>query len=305
VIVSTREVSVRGRLLRIARIAEGYEFLDDPESFRAELRRAGPRADLLTFIQRLSETSPKYSYPMEWENLAAVRVTTFEAWFMKQINKKTRNMIRKGEKSGITVREVPFDDEFVRGIQSINDESPVRQGRPFLHYRDDLETVRRENGTFRDRTAFIGAFLEGEMIGYIKLVSEECGKQAGLMQILSMIRHRDKAPNNMLIAHAVRSCAERGIPYLWYAHYTYRNKGENSLRDFKENNGFVQIDIPRYHVPLSAWGRIALRARLHHGVADRLPQSMLDRMRGLRDRWHAPKLEKARRAALDPKDLSA
>jgi hypothetical protein len=37
------------------------------------------------------------------------------------------------------------------------------------------------------------------------------------MHILSMIRHREKAPTNALIAQAVRSCAERGIPYLWYA----------------------------------------------------------------------------------------
>ena len=44
------------------------------------------------------------------------------------------------------------------------------------------------------------------------------------MQIVSMVGHQDKAPTNALIAQAVRSCAERGIPYLWYANMSYGKK---------------------------------------------------------------------------------
>ena len=49
--------------------------LDDPEPAFAELRRV-VRADLFTFLQRLPETAPKYSYPMEWDNLAALPITS-------------------------------------------------------------------------------------------------------------------------------------------------------------------------------------------------------------------------------------
>jgi hypothetical protein len=282
-----KEVKVRGKLIRIARIAEGYEFLDDPAALIAALRESGRRVDLLTFTQRLCETTPKFAYPFEWDNLAAVRLTTFDEWFARQINRKTRNMIRKAERSGVTVREVPFDDALVAGISTINNETPIRQGRPFWHYGDDLETVRKENGTFQDRSIFIGAFLGDMLIGYAKLTSDERYGQAGLMQIVSMIGHRDKAPTNMLIAQAVRSCAERRIPFLWYARYSYRNKRPDTLAAFKQHNGFEQIDLPRYYVPLTPLGRAALRLGLQHSVTDRIPESWSEKARDIRNRWYA------------------
>jgi len=45
------------------------------------LRKCGTRIDLFTFMQRLPETSPKYDYPMESDNLAALRITTFDDWW--------------------------------------------------------------------------------------------------------------------------------------------------------------------------------------------------------------------------------
>ena len=83
--------------------------------------------------------------------------------------------------------------------------------------------------TFLNRAVFIGAFLEDNLIGFIKLVANEDGSQAGLMHIISMIQHRDKAPTNALMAQAVRSCAERGIAYLWYANFSYGKKQGDSL----------------------------------------------------------------------------
>ena len=75
-----KDIKVQGRLLRIARLdAEKYLFLDDPEAVLDGLRKSGIRIDLFTFMQRLPETSPKYAYPMEWDNLAALPVSTFDA----------------------------------------------------------------------------------------------------------------------------------------------------------------------------------------------------------------------------------
>lgn len=288
--ISGRNVVIDGTLVRTARIAEGYEFVDDPEALVMALRRSGPRADLFTFTQRLSETSPKFQYPMEWDNLAAVPVSDFDHWFTQQINRKTRNVIRKAEKSGVMVREVPFDDALIQGIAIINNETPIRQGRKYWHYQDDLETVRQKNATFGERSIFIGAFVGDSLIGYAKLTCDENRSQAGLMQILAMVAHRDKAPANMLIAQAVRSCAERGIPFLWYARLSYRNKKLDSLAEFKQHNGFQQVNIPRYYVPLTMKGRIALYAGLQHGLADHIPQPWKDKARTLRNRWYGPKL---------------
>jgi len=283
-----KEIRIEGKLIRIAHLdGEGYQFLEDPEAALEALRKSGTRMDLFTFIQKLSDSSPKYGYPMEWDNMAALRVSSFDDWMKHKIDFKVRNKIRKAEKNGVIVREVPFDDSLVRGISAIYDEAPVRQGKPFWHYRKDFEAVRRMNGTFLDRSIFIGAFFQDRLIGFVKLVSDEDRGQAGLMQIVSMIHHRDKAPTNALVAQAVRSCAERGISYLWYANFSYGKKQRDSLADFKRHNGFQKVDLPRYYVPLTVAGRMALRLGLQHGINDWIPEPVAARYRQIRSNWYA------------------
>src|SRR5437899_416033 len=172
--VCGKGIQIQGRVIRIARLeAEGFEFLEDPDAAVDAMRQSGIRIDLFTFTQQLSETSPKYDYPMEWDNAAALPVSTFDHWWTRQINDKTRNMVRRASKKGVAVREMPFDDVLVQGISAIYNESPIRQGKPFWHYGKDIETVRRENATFLDRSGFLGAFLGDRLIGFAKLVSDE------------------------------------------------------------------------------------------------------------------------------------
>jgi hypothetical protein len=290
--VCGKEIRVHGRFVRIAHLdGEGYQFLENPEAALASLRSSRVGVDIFTFIQRLSDASPKYNYPMEWDNMAAVRISTYEDWMKNTINAKCRNMIRKSEKSGVIVREVPLDEDFVRGISAIYNEAPIRQGKPFWHYGKDLESVYKMNGTFLDRSVFIGAFFENNLIGFVKLVSDEDRRQAGLMQIISMIGHRDKAPTNALIAQAVRSCAGRGISYLWYANMSYGKKQRDTLADFKRHNGFCEIELPRYYVPLTVAGRVALRLGLHHSVSNWFPEPVTDIYRRIRKLWYTKRLD--------------
>ena len=283
-------------MIRIAFIdGEGYQFLDDPVAALKSLSNR-PRIDLFTFIQRLSDTTPRYSYPMELDNMAALRVTTFDDWMTKQIDFKVRNKARKAGKNGVVVREAAYDEAYVRGIQAIYNESPVRQGKPFWHYGKDLESVRKMNGTFFERSIFIGAYLEEKLIGFVKLVFDEEKSQAGLMQIVSMIGHQDKAPTNALIARAVQSCAERGISYLWYANMSYGKKQADGLADFKRHNGFQKIEVPRYYVPLTLAGRLALRLNLHHGFSELVPEPIAATYRKIRKQWYGKKVASAKNA---------
>jgi len=295
--ISGKEIRIRGKLIRTAYLdGEGYQFLDDPEGALAALRTLRPRIDLFTFIQKLSDASPKHRYPVEMDNMAALRVSSFDDWMEKQLRPRIRRMVRKTAKDGLFTREVFFDDDFIHGIQAIYNESPIRQGRRFWHYRKGFEAVRQMNGTFLDRSIFIGLFLEDSLIGFIKLVTSEDGSQAGLMQILSMIRYQDKAPTNALIAQAVRSCADRGIRYLWYGNFFYGKKQHDSLAEFKRRNGFEKVELPRYYVPLTLAGRAALRLGLHRGLAGRIPEPVAATYRKIRSRWYAlrfPGLENA------------
>jgi hypothetical protein len=282
-----RELRITGRLIRMARIdGDKYRFLDAPEPIIEELRRSDRRIDLFTFMQRLPDTSRRYSYPMEWDNLAVIHVTTFEEWWNHQIGFKARNKAKQAEKKGVVVREVQFDEELARGIWEIYNETPIRQGRKFPHYGKDLETVKREAATFLEASVFIGAFLGAKLIGFVKLTTDETATQAGLMHIISMMEHRDKAPTNGLVAHAVRACAARAIPYLVYSNFAYGNKQRDSLSDFKQRNGFQRMDLPRYYVPLTALGRLALGLGLQRRVIDHFPERIMMKLRQYRALWY-------------------
>jgi hypothetical protein len=230
---------------------------------------------------------------MESDNLAVLPVSPFEYWWTRQIGVKTRNMVKRAEKKGVALREIPFGDALVRGMCEIYNESPIRQGKRFPHYGMTLERGRKYAGTFLDRSIYIGAFLDERMIGFVKLAHDKTKTQADLVHILSMVQHRDKAPTNALIAQAVRVCADRGISYLVYDKFAYGNRQGDSLSQFKEASGFRRFDLPRYYVPLTLIGRAALRFGMHHQLIDRFPEPMLAKLRQLRKAWYERRFQTA------------
>ena len=198
--VCGRNVVIRGGLLRVAQLeGDSYEFTDNPAELVRGLSDGGHSADLFTFVQ------------MEMDNYAGQEIVSFDHWWNKKMGFKARNKAKQAEKKGVILRETPFGDELSEGIWKIYNETPIRQGRKFGHYGKDRSQVYREEATFLDRSVFVGAYFEEELIGFIKLVADETNTQAGLMNIVSMIAHRDKAPTNALVAQAARICAERGI----------------------------------------------------------------------------------------------
>jgi hypothetical protein len=297
-LVHDREVNVSGRRVRIAKLdADGYRYLDDPEPIIAALRKGPGRPDLFTFVENVTQAQPRYQYQFEWENFAVIPVTTFDNYFKNQILTVARNRARQAGKKGVELREVQLDDHMVRGIWEIYNETPIRQGRLYPHYGKDLETVRREEATFPDCSAFAGAFLGDELIGFIKVVWDENRVQGALMNILSKICHRDKAPTNALICEAVKICERRGLANLVYGCYAFAGREEDNLTDFKQKTGFKRVEVPRYYVPLTAWGSVALRLGLHHRLVDRLPEGLGKRLRELRAGWYQRRYRAAKAGA--------
>ena len=113
--------------------------------------------------------------------------------------------------------------------------------------------------------------------------------QGGLMNIVSLVSHRDKAPTNALVASSVKACTERELQFLTYSRFSYGKKEVDSLSDFKERNGFQRIDVPRYYIPVSPIGKIALDLGLHHKLAERVPEGIAGRLREFREAWYRRK----------------
>jgi hypothetical protein len=157
--------------------------------------------------------------------------------------------------------------------------------------------VYKDEATYLDLSTFIGAFQGEELIGFIKMVADETGVQAGLMNILSKVQHKDKAPTNALLAQAVKACADRRISYLVYGNYAYGRKHHDGLSNFKERSGFQRIEVPRYYVPLTRLGRMALRMGFHHRLVDRVPESIAGKLRDLRKHWYGRTVQSPREAS--------
>ena len=262
-----------GRWVRMAEVwdeelVEG-EVVRNPPEFVRLLMKSGLGADIFSFAERLPQTTPRYGYHFEWDNLAAVPITTYLEWWEGRLPQESRKNVRRAGKRGIVVRPVSLSDELIVGIKHIYDETGVRQGRRFWHYGKDLEAVREINGTYQHRSQYIGAFLKDELVGFVKVTYVE--RIATLIQILAMNKHRDKRPMNALLAHTVKLCEQRKISWLVYGKYTYGNKTDSSLAEFKRRNGFEEVRFPRYYVPLTPKGKLAMTMGLHQGIGSVIP----------------------------------
>jgi hypothetical protein len=119
--VSAECISTTGRFVRVARLRdEYYSFLESPKEFVRNWKNASPsRADLFSFVQEVSDPKPKYEFHQEMDVAAVLSLSSYEHWWKKQINDKTRNMVRKAQKSGVESCEVGFDQDLARAIHVI------------------------------------------------------------------------------------------------------------------------------------------------------------------------------------------
>jgi len=275
--VEDRTVLALGRWVRMASIHDEVwlegDGVSNPES-AVKLIRGNLPADIFTFAQKLPETQPKYSYPMEWDNVAAIPLTTYNDWWENKVPQESRKNVRRAGRRGVTVRATELDDDFIRGIVEIYNETPIRQGKPFPKYGQDFNAVKRDVAQLLDRSVFIGAYHGAELIGFIKLVF--VGRVASILSINSKNCHFDKRPTNILMAKAVEIAVERGMTHLIYGRYSYGNKAASPLTEFKRRNGFVQIDLPRYYIPLNWRGKLLMSVNAHRGLVGMLPAGLVD-----------------------------
>jgi len=272
-----RTVVVMGKRVRTGQIkdepvVEGAS-VENPDVFIHKLKQSELKADIFTFTQRPPEIAPKYDYHFEWDNWAAIATTSFKEWWDKRLPQESRKNVRRAAKRGVKVRIAPFDDTLVRSIHRIYNETPIRQGKRFWHFGKDLETLRRELATYLDRSTFMGAYWNDELIGFLKMV--RVNRVATLFHILSMNAHYDKRPMNALIANAVEFCEREGMSHFIYGKFVYGNKHQSSLLEFKRRNGFEQINFPRYYVPLTVKGAVFVRLKLYRGLSGLLPEPIL------------------------------
>ncbi len=303
------EISVKGRWFRVATLnVDGKNiiirgkwlktaFIHDEEWLETEVgnpalcvrtlknqKADGLRADIFTFAQKIPATIPKYPYPLEWDSIAVVPVTTFKNWWVG-LPQETRKNVRRSQKRGVEVRVKKLDASLLQDLVDLNNDSPLRQGKVFTHYGKTLDQVTKDQADFLDRSDYICAYAGQELIGVVKLVSR--GDVASILTFLPKARHHDKRPANALIAKAVELCEEKRMSYLTYGMFNYGNKRDTPLREFKIRNGFNEVLVPRFYVPLTMKGALSVRLKLHRGLLGLLPHSVITILVNTRARLQA------------------
>jgi hypothetical protein len=280
---------VRGDWLKMAVIHDEAWLeteLKNPELCIKRLRDKSThalRADVFTFAQRLPETAPKYAYPMERDSIAAIHLTSFKDWWEK-LPQETRKNVRRSQKRGVLTEVRNFDDALIEGIRDVNNDSATRQGVRNKYFGRTIEQVRRDYLAFVDRSDFICAYLADELIGFLKIVY--CGENASIINLTPKASHSDKRPANALIAKAVERCEQKGVSFITYGMFNYGNKRDSPLREFKIRNGFEEAFVPRYYVPLTNWGSICVKTKLHRGLLGILPNRVITLGVSLRGKWY-------------------
>jgi hypothetical protein len=226
---------------------------------------------------------PKYSYPMKLESVAVARTANFKDWWEK-LPQETRKNVRRSQKRGVVVAVKEFGDEVLRDIVALNNDCPMRQGRPNMHYGKSLEQVKKDYSSFLDRSDLIGAYAGEELIGLVKVVYR--GKIASILQCMPNPKHSDKRPANALIAKTVELCEAKGISHLTYGMFHYGNKGDNPLLEFKIRNGFEEMLAPRYYAPLTKWGALCISLNLQQGLLGIVPEKVIHLGIGARAKWY-------------------
>lgn len=288
-------VTASGKWLRIASV-RSEEWLEDeiadPDLYIRTLKEdAGSvlKADIFTFTQKPPASTPRYAYPHEWESVAAIHLRSYEEWW-NQLPQETRKNVRRAYRRGVHVRIAEFNDQLLQGIRDVNNDAPIRQGTPNAYFGKSIEELKRLFGEFEGRCSFIGAYHCDQLIGFLHLIYR--GDVASILNLSTAPSHSDKRPANALLEKALNICQQRNISYITYGLYNYGNKRDNPLRTFKLRNGFEELLMPRYFVPLTLRGRACMALGFHRGLIGILPHWAIALAVSIRGSWYYARYNK-------------
>jgi hypothetical protein len=72
------------------------------------------------------------------------------------------------------------------------------------------------------------------------------------------------------------------LPYLVYAFWS-----DSTLTDFKRSCGFEEVKLPRYFVPITQKGKLALKLGIHRGWKAAVPDQIKNPLKQIRRSWYA------------------
>lgn len=208
----------------------------------------------------------KASVQIIYAHVIPTKNTAFEEIWKHQIEKRTRNRIRKAEKEGLVVINIDTVDSIYTWIDDIyqcNVSALKRQGR-WGAYPDSnkgvfLSELVSAKKLLKEYFNIYGAIYNGRLVAY--MVIHEYNKLMQVGKAMSHTKFLNKYPNEALLAHIVRKACEHGFEHFVYGWDRVTRDGKipslySSLQRFKFKFGFREVPIPIYRLGLTRRGRI-------------------------------------------------
>lgn len=176
--------------------------------------------------------------------LAIINAKQSDEAYRKLIGDKSRNMLRKAEKNGYTVRR--FDSSrYLKDITAIRMSKPVRSGKPVPEsFQEPAKAFDSANLNFCDRHKIlaVGVFSEESdtLVAYAAL--HNCGDMSIINTILGHGDHLKFGIMNLLVYGAYREIRDH-FPSVKYINYLTLHSSTRELDRFKRSVGFVEMDL--------------------------------------------------------------
>jgi hypothetical protein len=125
IVIDGIPLAITGRRLKVASLASEswVEGRSDEEyaMIVRKLKAAGAAADIFMFSQRVPYVKPRFGYPLRWDNVAAIPLTTYDDW-LRSVSTDMRKDLKRAVSRGVITKVVELNDELVRGIIEIHNE---------------------------------------------------------------------------------------------------------------------------------------------------------------------------------------
>jgi hypothetical protein len=181
--------------------------------------------------------------------LAVLRLpSSYDRWY-ESLDKRVRHAIRTSRTS---VEQCTID-EGTKAIASIYTDIEERQGQPFPFHNIDAAELERIM-VRRKESVFFHGLADGRLVGAARIIPSISEGFAILASLISRGSDFDKKPNDRLLAGLVEWAIQKQIGLLVYDYLA-----DDSLGFFKRRHGFCPLSVPRFGVPLTARGSLALR----------------------------------------------
>jgi hypothetical protein len=177
---------------------------------------------------------PSYNATLLRQPLALIKLPPMHEEYLNLVGDKTRNMIRKADRSGYEFKEFIWND-YLYDIHEINTSKTIRSAGAMRGWYTEPVQARNYSAEGQNYRKYYGAFKNGKLLAYLDLVL--CGDHAFFRHFIGHAEHLKYGVMNGLVSQTVQKYI--GHPRIRWLKYGSLPEGyDGSVYSFRKHAGF-------------------------------------------------------------------